>query len=531
MTTGDDEGCRQAVRYGDQQVERGHGGETHQIAAEGGPRLTTQQGTVVSDDQNTLRAGERGPGALEDFHFREKIFHFDHERIPERVVHARGYGARGADLDFHRRDLWDAITAGDFPRVGARAAVVRRRLRRSLRVRHPGPDQDRARGGGPGPPGRPSGPGPGGGHFFAETEQVAFCTQNIIPGIDFTNDPLLRGRNFSYLDTQLKRLGGPNFTHLPVNAPKCPVAHFQQDGHMAMANPQGRVNYEPSSWDPPGPREDPVAGFRTYPDGQGDQAGPKRRLRPESFADHYSQARQFFISQTETEQQHITDAFVFELSKCGKTAIRSRMVAALRNVDEDLARSVADGLGLAELPDALPPAREPVRDLAASPALSILANGPDSFAGRKLGILVTDGADAAKLASAAEEAKVNVELVAPAVGGIEASDGHRVPADQKIDGGSSVLCDAVIVLTAKDGAEALAALPAARDFMTDAYAHYKFIGYTGDAAPLFEAAGLSRLMDDGFVSLDEITAAEFISRCAKLRFWSRQLSAAGAQAR
>ncbi len=314
MTTGDDEGCRQAVRYGDQQVERGHGSETHQIAAEGGPRLTTQQGTVVSDDQNTLRAGERGPGALEDFHFRE-------------------------------------------------------------------PDRDRA---------------------------------------------------------------------------------------------------------------------------------------------------------TETEQQHITDAFVFELSKCGKTAIRSRMVAALRNVDEDLARSVADGLGLPELPDALPPAREPVRDLPASPALSILANGPGSFAGRKLGILVTDGADAAKLAeltAAAEDAKVTVELVAPAVGGIEASDGHRVAADQKIDGGPSVLYDAVIVLTAKDGAEALAALPAARDFVTDAYAHCKFIGYTGDATPLFEAAGLSRLMDDGFISLGETAAAEFISQCAELRFWSRQLSAARAQAR
>ena len=343
VTTGDDEGCRQAVRYGDQQVERGHGGETHQIAAEGGPRLTTQQGTVVSDDQNTLRAGERGPGALEDFHFREKIFHFDHERIPERVVHARGYGARGADPDFHRRDLWDAITAGDFPRVGARAAVVRRRLRRSLRVRHPGPDQDRARKGGPGPPGRPHGHG----------------------------QPAGPGQLRAQLLGPARAAGGPG-----------------------------------------GP-------LRTYPDGQGDQAGPKRRLRPESFADHYSQARQFFISQTETEQQHITDAFVFELSKCGKTAIRSRMVAALRNVDEDLARSVADGLGLAELPDALPPAREPVRDLAASPALSILANGPDSFAGRKLGILVTDGADTAKLASAAEEAKVNVELVAPAVGGID----------------------------------------------------------------------------------------------------------------
>jgi catalase len=302
-------------------------------------------------------------------------------------------------------------------------------------------------------------------------------------------------------------------------------------GHDEPARP-GQLRAELLG--PPGPREDPAAGFRTYPDGQGDQAGPKRRLRPESFADHYSQARQFFISQADVEQQHIIDAFVFELSKCDKPTIRTRMVAALRNVDQDLARSVADGLGLAKLPGALPPARKPVRDLAASPALSILANGPDSFAGRKLGILVTHGADAAKLAeltAAAEEAGVNVELVAPAVGGVEASDGHRVPADQKIGGGPSVLYDAVIVLAAKDGAEALAALSGARDFVTDAYAHCKFIGYTGDAAPLFEAAGLSRLMDDGFISLDETAAAQFLSRCAGLRFWSRQLSAAGARAR
>jgi catalase len=461
-------------------------------------------------------------------------FHWKPMAGLQSVVWNEAVKINGADPDFHRRDLWDAINQGDFPEwelglqlfddefadrfafdildptkiIPEEEAPVRRVGRLVL---------DRVVD-----------------NFFAETEQVAFCTQNIVPGIDFTNDPLLQGRNFSYLDTQLKRLGSPNFTHLPVNAPKCPIAHFQQDGHMAMMNPQGRVNYEPNSWDPPGPREDPAAGFRTYPDGQGDQAGPKRRLRPESFADHYSQAGQFFISQTDVEQQHIIDAFVFELSKCGKTAIRSRMVAALRNVDEDLARSVAGGLGLAELPDALPSAREPVRDLAASPALSILANGPDSFAGRKLGILVTEGADAAKLAeltAAAEEAKVNVELVASAVGGVETSDGHRVPAGQKIDGGPSVLYDAVVVLAAKDGAEALAVLPAARDFVTDAYVHCKFVGYTGDAAPLFEAAGLSRLMDNGFVSLDETAAAEFISRCGRLRFWSRQLSAAGARAR
>ena len=354
-------------------------------------------------------------------------FHWKPKVGLQSVVWNEAVKINGADPDFHRRDLWDAITAGDFPEweLGLQLFDENFADRFAFDVLDPTkiiPEDevpvrrvgrlvlDRVVD-----------------NFFAETEQVAFCTQNIVPGIDFTNDPLLQGRNFSYLDTQVKRLGSPNFTHLPVNAPKCPVAHFQQDGHLAMTNPQGRVNYEPNTWDPPGPREDPAAGFRTYPDGQGDEAGPKRRLRPESFADHYSQARQFLVSQTEAEQQHIVDAFVFELSKCDRMAIRTRMVAGLRNVDEDLARSLADGLGL---PDALPSAREPVRDLPASRALSILANGPGSFAGRKLGILVADGADAAKLAqltAAAEEAKVNVELVAPAVGGIQASDGHRVP--------------------------------------------------------------------------------------------------------
>ncbi|HET9969521.1 MAG TPA: catalase [Streptosporangiaceae bacterium] len=704
MATSKENG-HQAAEYGDQRIERGSGGETHQVAGDGAPRLTTQQGVVVSDDQNTLRAGPRGPAALEDFHFREKIFHFDHERIPERVVHARGYGAHGffenyepltgitradpfseaglrtpvfvrfstvagnkgstdlardvrgfatkfytregnwdlvgnnipvffiqdamkfpdvvhavkqepdrgfpqaqsahdnfwdfvsllpesthmlmwvmsdraiprsfrfmegfgvhtfrlvnaegrstfvkfhwkpklgmqsvvwneavkisgADPDFHRRDLWDAITQGDFPewelgmqlfdgefadrfgfdvldatKIIPEEEVPVRRVGRLVLDRMVD-------------------------NFFAETEQVAFCTQNVVPGIDFTNDPLLQGRNFSYLDTQLKRLGSPNFTYLPVNAPKCPMAHFQQDGHMAMTNPVGRVNYEPNSWDPPGPREDPVAGFRTYPDGEGTEAGPKRRLRAESFADHYSQARQFLISQTETERQHLTDAFVFELSKCDKVAIRTRMVAGLRNVDEDLARSVADGLGLPDLPDPLPPAREPVRDLAPSPALSILANGPESFAGRKLGVLITAGADMGQLTeirNAARQAQVNVELIAPVVGGVEASDGSRVTADQKLDGGPSVLYDAVVLLLSERGGPALAGLPAARDFVADAYAHCKFIGYVGDPAPLLGAAGLTGLTDDGFVNLNDDSAANFLTTCAALRFWPRQASIA-----
>jgi catalase len=688
-----------------QGAQPGGDGETHQVAGDGAPRLTTQQGVVVSDGQNTLRAGERGPALLEDFHFREKIFHFDHERIPERVVHARGFGAHGyfenyeslapvtradvfseaglrtpafvrfstvagskgsadlardvrgfavkfytregnwdlvgnnipvffiqdpikfpdlihaakqepdrgfpqaqtahdnfwdfaslmpesthmlmwimsdraiprsfrfmegfgvhtfrlvtadgrstyvkfhwkpkqglqsvlwneavkingADPDFHRRDLWDAIQQGAYPEwelclqlfddafadrfdfdildptklipeeIAPARAVGRLVLDRVVD------------------------------NFFAETEQVAFCTQNIVPGIDFTNDPLLQGRNFSYLDTQLKRLGGPNFTSLPVNAPKCPVAHFQQDGHMAVAAPAGRANYEPNSWDPAegGPREDPVAGFRSY---AATEAGPKRRLRAESFADHYSQARQFYLSQTDIERRHITEAFAFELSKVSKPQIRTRMVAGLRNVDEDLASSVAEGLGLREMPPAAPTAAAPRTDLPESPALSIMARGPGSFAGRKIGVLVTGGADAEVLAalhSAASNEQANVEVIAPVVGGIDASDRSLVAADQQVDGAPSVLYDAVAVIAAPGGARALAANPAARDFLADAYAHCKFIGYTSGAAPLFDAMGLELdgetvARDEGIVSLDSVPATDFINRCRQLRFWDRQ---------
>jgi catalase len=186
-------------------------------------------------------------------------------------------------------------------------------------------------------------------NFFAETEQVAFMTQNIVPGVDFTEDPLLQGRNFSYLDTQLKRLGSPNFHHLPINAPKCPYHNLQQDGHMAMHNPTGRVNYEPNSWSDGGPRESHSRGVRSYPMAQ---SGNKLRVRAETFADHYSQARQFYISQTEVEQGHMADALVFELSKVQTEAIRARMVAHLRNIDEGLAEKVKDGLGLASMPKA-----------------------------------------------------------------------------------------------------------------------------------------------------------------------------------
>ena len=691
----------QMGQFGDQTVMTGTAGEVHQTAGGDVPVLTTQQGIPISDDQNSLKIGARGPAALEDFHFREKVFHFDHERIPERVVHARGFGAHGyfenyesladitradlfqrptektpvfvrfstvagnkgspdlardvrgfavkiytkegnwdivgnnipvffiqdaikfpdiihaakqepdrgfpqaqtahdnfwdfisltpesmhmvmwimsdrtiprsfrfmegfgvhtfrlvntdgkstfvkfhwkpklglqsvvwneavkingADPDFHRRDLWDSIKTGDYPewelglqlfdddfadkfdfdvldatKIIPEEEVPVRRVGRLVLDRCVD-------------------------NFFAETEQVAFCTQNIVPGIDFSNDPLLQGRNFSYLDTQLKRLGSPNFTHIPINAPKCPFASFQQDGHMALINPKGRVNYEPNSWggEARGPRESPEQGFRSYP---AEEEGPKVRVRSETFADHYSQARQFYKSQTETEQTHIANALVFELSKVETPTIRSRMVAHLLNIDQKLAGQVADGLGLKGMPQPASAAREP-KDLKPSPALSIHLNGPKSFKGRKVGALLTDGVDIdlfQSLKAALAEEGALLEIVAPKVGGVQASDGSWIEAKQKIDGGPSVLYDAVALLPSPEGAALLAKEPAARDFVADAFAHMKFIGHTEGAAPLFQKAGVADSRDEGFIALNRPSdCSAFVAACRQVRYWQRAL--------
>jgi catalase len=692
---------RTTAQFADQHVSTGAGGEVHQSAGGDTPALTTQQGIPVSDDQNSLKIGARGPTALEDFHLREKIFHFDHERIPERVVHARGFGAHGyfetytsladitkaslfqragqktpafvrfstvagnkgsadlvrdvrgfavklytqegnwdivgnnipvffiqdaikfpdlvhalkqepdrgfpqaqtahdnfwdfisltpesmhmvmwimsdrtiprsfrfmdgfgvhtfrfinaegkstfvkfhwkpklglqsvvwneavklngADPDFHRRDLWNAIQSGDYPewelglqlfdeefaahfafdvldatKIIPEEEVPIRRVGRLVLDRCVD-------------------------NFFAETEQVAFGTLNIVPGIDFTDDPLLQGRNFSYLDTQLKRLGSPNFTHIPVNAPKCPVHHFQQDGHMAMHNPHGRVNYEPNSWHngAGGPREAPDKGFHSYPAAA---EGPKLRIRAASFADHYSQARQFYMSQTENEQQHIADALIFELSKVETLAIRTRVVAHLLNIDTDLADHVAHGLRLKEMPRPADAARPTQEHLRTSPALSIQLNGPTSFKGRKVGALVTDGVDSAiirALKTAVEQEGALLEIVAPHVGGVEASDGSWIAAAQQLRGGPSVLYDAVALLPSADGIEVLMQEPTAHDFVADAFAHCKFIGYVEAALPLFAKAGVSESRDDGCIALaGPEGCAAFVATCRQLRFWARE---------
>jgi catalase len=658
--------------------------------------LTTNHGTRISDNQNSLRLGARGPTLLEDFILREKIFHFDHERIPERIVHARGSGAHGyfectraipdvtratvfakkgkrtpvfcrfstvagskgskdtprdvrgfavkfysdegnwdlvgnnipvffiqdaikfpdlihsvkpeadrgfpqaasahdtfwdfvglmpesmhmimwamsdralprslrmmegfgvhtfrfvnaagesrfvkfhwrprlgmqstlwdeavkisgADPDYHRRDLWDAITSGNPPEwdlgvqifdeafadaqpydvLDATKLIPEENVPLMIvgrLVLDRWPD-----------------------NFFAETEQVAFLPSNVIPGIDFSDDPLLQGRLFSYLDTQKSRLGTANFHQIPINAPKCPFQNFQRDGMMQTQVFKGRANYEPNSLaeagEDGGPRESPQAGFVSA--GvvalEADPA-PKLRIRAERFADHYSQARLFFRSQTPIEQAHIASALVFELSKVELEHVRKRVMASLRNVDEDLASRVANGLAM-PLPPALTPAVEPI-DMAPSPALSIVGKMKTTLAGRKVGILFDEGsskADIDRVKADVEAAGGKAMLVAPKVGGIKVKGG-TLKADGQLAGTPSVLLDAVALVLTRDSASKLANEGAAVDFVRDAFGHLKAIGCTGDADPLLQKAGVVR--DEGVTGLDK----KFVAAAGK-RFFERE---------
>ena len=252
----------------------------------------------------------------------------------------------------------------------------------------------------------------------------------------------------------------------------------------------------------------------------------KERVRSESFSDHYSQARMFFRSQQKIEQKHIGDALVFELSKVQRVDIRARAVSHLLNIDDDLAATVADGLGMA-VPDAAVAAK-PTLDLPTSAKLSILANGPDSFKGRKMGIVLTDGSQAALfngLTEALEAEGAVWEVVAPKIGGVTLDDGTAVAAKQKIDGGPSVLFDAVAVLPSAAGAAMLAKDAAAKDFVADAYGHCKFIGYSKDAVTLFTEARVPPALDEAFVQLEKAKDAKaFVEQCRKLRFWPRELT-------
>lgn len=691
MATTDPRGRRNHTQ---RQGTTGHGGELHQAAGGTSPPLTTNQGVVVSDNQNSLRSHPRGPTLLEDFVLREKITHFDHERIPERIVHARGTGAHGyfeltrslarhtraailtevgvrtplfarfstvaggagsidtprdvrgfavkfytkegnwdlvgnnipvffiqdamkfpdlvhavkmepdrgfpqaasahdtfwdfisltpeamhmilwamsdrtlprslrmmegfgvhsfrlvndagestfvkfhwrpklgiqstvwdeavkiagADPDFHRRDMFEAIGADSLPEWDLAVQLFTQEEAERFPFDHLDatkliPEElvplqvigrmvlDRW----------PD-------NFFAETEQVAFCPSHVVPGIDFSNDPLLQGRLFSYLDTQLSRLGTPNFHQLPVNAPKCPFANQQRDGMMQMERPKGRVAYEPNSLAADSPREDARKGFRSF---AAEESGARGRIRAESFADHYSQPRQFFRSQSEPEQAHIASALVFELSKVEHLHIRQAMVGHLRHVDEGLAERVRAGLGLDAMPPA-PPASAPVQDLEPSPALQIIGKMRPTLMGRAVGILVADGSNAALLTAlrkAVEKAGATVKVVAPRIGGIAMAGGTTLDADGQLAGTPSVVFDAVAVILSPEGAQKLSTEAAAVDFVRDAYGHLKAIAIDAGGQALLQAASITP--DAGVVSARD---TEGFIAAAQTRQWAREAS-------
>ncbi|WP_294329649.1 catalase [uncultured Sphingomonas sp.] len=677
------------------------GGETHQVTDAEHPVLTTNHGTPISDNQNQLKAGARGPVLIEDEIFREKMNHFDHERIPERIVHARGSAAHGyfectdsladitvadlfqkkgqrtevfvrfstvaggagsvdtprdvrgfavkfytregnwdlvgnnipvffiqdaikfpdlihaakmeadrgypqaatahdtfwdfislmpesthmvmwamsdrtlprsfatmegfgihtfrfinaegqstfvkfhwkpkaglastiwdetvkiagADPDFQRRDLFERIQRGDYPewelgvqlfdedfanaqpydvldatKLIPEEVLPVRIVGRMVLDRYPD-------------------------NFFAETEQAAFVPSHVVPGIGFSNDPLLQGRLFSYTDTQLSRLGSVNFHQLPINAAKgraaaagCPFLNQQRDGHMQMAVPKGRANYEPNSLakagEEGGAREDPEKGYKTYP---AEEQGQKLRIRAESFADHYSQARLFFRSMDPAEQAHIASALVFELSKVSLEHIRTQMLANLRNVDETLAQRVADGLAM-DLPEAAKTAA-PVLDMAPSPALRII-RGPrelHSLEGRTVGILIAGGTDAGELATLKEAIKGaggTPMTIAPKVGGVPLSDGSKIAADAQLFGQPSVTVDACAVILSDEAATKLVKEGAAVQWVMDAFGHLKAIGANAAAQPLLDKAGVEA--DEGVTDL-----AGFVE-AAKRRYWERE---------
>lgn len=673
-------------------TEGGNGGETHQRADGDTRAMTTQQGVVISDNQNSLRANTRGPTLLEDFVLREKITHFDHERIPERVVHARGSAAHGyfeltesleeyttakiltetgkqtplftrfstvagnkgskdtprdvrgfavkiyteegnwdlvsnnmpiffiqdamkfpdlvhavkpepdrgfpqaasahdtfwdfvslspetmhnviwlmsdralprsfsmmegfgihsyrfinkdgkstfvrfhwkpvngvqsliwdeavkisgADPDYNRRDLFESIEQGYFPewhlgvqlfteeeanefpfdhldatKLIPEELVPVKIVGKMVLNRYPD-------------------------NFFAETEQVAFCPSHVPPGIDFSNDPLLQGRLFSYLDTQLFRLGSPNFAQIPINAPKCPFANNQQDGYMQMHVPKTRTLYDPQSLDPDRPRENPKKGFESFHEQLDD--GVKGRVRAESFADHYSQPRMFYRSQTPAEQAHIASAYAFELGKVDTPHVRTRMLGHLVNIDEDLANRVATALGM-KLPEAIEPAA-PVQDLPTSEPLQTIGRTPKSLKARMIGILVAEGSkhsEIKKFEEAAMAEGARVKIVAPNKE-VTLDDGTIIQADERVSGGPSVMFDAVVSIIMPDQAKKLAKDSATLDWFNDAYVHCKAIAYCG-ATDEFILSKLPVEKDAFVTPLAELDS--FIEN-AKSRLWERE---------
>ena len=652
-----------------------------------GQRLTTNHGVPVGDNQNSLKAGLRGPTLLEDFILREKITHFDHERIPERIVHARGSAAHGmfecyasmarltraslfaeagkqtpvfvrfstvvgergstdtardvrgfavkfytdegnwdlvgnnipvffiqdamkfpdlvhavkpephfampqaasahdtfwdfaslmpeithmlmwvmsdraiprsyrtmqgfgvntyrlvnadgdsvfvkfhwiptagthslvwdeavkisgADPDFHRRDLWEAIEAGAFPEWELNFQIITEDQAEKfsfdvLDATKLVPEEVS--------PLIPVGKmtlnrNPD--NFFAETEQVAFCTAHVVPGIDFSNDPLLAGRIHSYVDTQISRLGGPNFHEIPINAPLAQVHNNQREGMHRQAIHRGRVAYEPNSLGGGCPFQAGAAGFVSFP-ARAESEDHKVRGKAERFADHYTQATLFWNSQTDVEKAHIVNAFRFELSKVQTAAIRERMVSGLSNVASELATRVAAGLGITELPSPMPKVLQTaVRpEVSESKPLSLFARpGHVGIRARRIAILIADGVDGTKARAVADrltdQGAVPV-FVAPKLGAV-VSSGEAIQADASLEVAPAVVFDAMVLADGENSPALLAADGRALEFLKDQYRHCKPIMVLAGALPVLDKAGIPRQLPTGKADPGLILAA------------------------
>lgn len=383
-------------------------------------------------------------------------------------------------------------------------------------------------------------------NFFAEVEQVAFHTGHVVPGIDFTNDPLLQGRLFSYTDTQLIRLGGPSFHEIPINRPISPLHNNQRDGFMRQAINRGQTAYDPNTLGGGAPRQATVAegGFTSYAE-RIDAA--KVRARSPSFTDHFSQAAMFFHSQSEIEQRHVINALRFELGKCVNPSVRERVLFMLSQIDGGLAGDVAAGLGM-DVPkkidgylnenygaDADPKAVQPKRfsgEPHDSPPLSIMRSAKPGMQTAKVAILLADGFEEAALKTISQAivaAGGLAKIIAPHGGVVVGDKGAELSVDFSLPTVCSVLFDAVYVAGGQGCVETLNAETRAIEFVEEAHKHCKAIAATGTAvdflnstrvAASIEASDHAIVVGDG--SAKQIAAA-FVEAISQHRNWDREL--------
>jgi catalase len=370
-------------------------------------------------------------------------------------------------------------------------------------------------------------------NFFAETEQVAFCTAHIVPGIDFSNDPLLAGRIHSYVDTQLTRLGGPNFHEIPINAPIAQAHNNQRDGFHRQAIHRGRVAYEPNSLAGGCPFQAGMQGFTSFPEPVRED---KVRGKAEKFAEHYAQATLFYNSQSEIEKLHIIRAFRFELTRVQTAAVRERVVSQLVNVDAGLAQAVADGLGI-PVPEAQPLAtpRRTKSEVRSSEALSLLARpGDGTIRTRRIAILVAPGLSGRSLQGLHGkflELGAVPRFVGTRLGQITVQDGDPINVEVTIEAAPSVLWDGLVIPDGAAAAEALSADGQALEFVKDQYRHCKTILALGTGASVLETANIPEDLPNGEsdpgllrIASDEVdrASAAYAAALAQHRHFARQ---------